>query len=68
MNSQKITCGYCNKLFAEPNVAGCADCPHSSACKKIKCPYCGYDNPPISELLKWLEKLKKVFLREKDCK
>jgi hypothetical protein len=65
MSAQKFICGYCDKYFSEPGVAGCGSCSHSNGCKKVKCPYCGYDNPPISESLQWLEKIKRLFSKEK---
>lgn len=65
MDKHQFLCGYCDKYFSEPSNSGCGSCSHSSGCKKIKCPYCGYDNPPASEMPSWLKKIRSVFSKEK---
>lgn len=52
----KFICNYCDKQFSKPSTVGCGSCEFSRGCKKIKCPYCGYDNPPEGEEASFLQK------------
>ncbi len=58
----RFLCSYCDKYFSEPGKSGCGSCQHHNGCKKIKCPYCGYDNIPDSLEKGWLLKFKQTFL------
>lgn len=50
-------CAFCEKRFSKPSSEGCGSCELSKGCKKIKCPYCGYDNVPESEQATFWQRL-----------
>jgi hypothetical protein len=57
--SRTIRCGFCGGDFAEDRgQPACAACPLATACRSIRCPLCGYENPVtpgwIQRLEKWL--------------
>lgn len=60
-----ITCGFCGRQFSEEAGSNsCASCPLSklkgkNGCGMIKCPYCGYENPLESGLVKKLRLLRR---------
>ena len=57
-----VTCGYCGRTFAEDRgQAACGSCPLGSACRYVRCPACGYENPVEP---KWLAGLKRWVRRD----
>ncbi len=41
-----VTCGFCGTRFEEDRAQPtCQSCPLSRACKAVRCPQCGYENP-----------------------
>lgn len=68
MDKNRFLCGYCDKYFSQPGEAGCGSCSHSIGCKKVKCPYCGYDNPPVEEMPAWFKKIGQYFSKGKGAK
>jgi len=51
-----ITCGYCGQEFAEDQgQPACASCPLKGACRYLRCPHCGYENPSAPP---WVERLR----------
>lgn len=41
-----IRCGYCGTRFLEDRgQAACRSCPLGTACRYVRCPTCGYENP-----------------------
>jgi hypothetical protein len=58
-----MICGFCGKEI--PNQLpekSCGRC--GSGCRKVHCPYCGYENPAPSEFLTRLFKRKKSSTKE----
>jgi hypothetical protein len=52
-----VTCGYCGQVFAEDRgQAACRSCPLGSACRYLRCPACGYENPVAP---RWLTGIRK---------
>jgi rubredoxin len=54
-----IKCGYCGEVFAEDRgQAACRACPLTRACRYLRCPSCGYENPVapawLSGLWRWV--------------
>jgi len=53
-----MRCGFCGYEFREEDAnQGCGSCPMTSACNKIKCPRCNYENPPEPSLVRKIRKL-----------
>jgi len=51
-----MTCGYCGRSFPEDQgQPTCAECPLKGACRFVRCPYCGYENPTTPA---WVERLR----------
>lgn len=51
-----MTCGYCAREFEEDRgQPACRSCPLASACRWVRCPYCGYENPTPPA---WLERVR----------
>ncbi len=41
-----MTCGYCRQEFTEDTgQPTCQACPLAGACRFVRCPHCGYENP-----------------------
>lgn len=41
-----MTCVYCTKIFkVDEGQETCQSCAMFGGCKKVRCPYCGYDMP-----------------------
>lgn len=50
-----ITCGMCQTQFEEDRAQPtCTACPLSRACKYVRCPSCGYENPATPAWVKTL--------------
>lgn len=50
-----ITCGFCGRDFFEDRAQpACQSCPLAQACRFVRCPHCGYDNPLNPA---WVERL-----------
>lgn len=52
-----MKCGFCGREFDE--AAGekeCRSCAMFGGCKKIKCPYCGFESPKEPASIKWLKR------------
>lgn len=55
------TCGYCGRAFRpDPAQAACRSCPLSTACRYVRCPDCGYENPVEPS---WLGALRRLVAR-----
>ncbi len=55
-----MRCGLCGYEF-EPSAANtaCSGCPLVRGCRLVRCPRFGYEMPPESKLLSWLNRLKR---------
>lgn len=52
-----MICSFCRKSFdEEATKKECANCSMFGACKKTKCPHCGYEMPQEAALIKFLKK------------
>ena len=41
-----MTCSFCGREFSEAQAEKeCRTCSVFGGCKKVKCPYCGYEMP-----------------------
>jgi len=48
-----MICGYCNReIPAKVPESGCGRC--GGGCRKVHCPYCGYENPAPSGMVERL--------------
>ena len=55
-----MICALCNKTFSpDATHHECRRCALFGGCRKVKCPYCGYENPAEPRSLKWLKSLGK---------
>lgn len=51
-----MRCGLCLRNFEEDKAQPtCAACPLSKACRYVRCPHCGYENPAMPT---WMRKLR----------
>ncbi len=54
-----VTCGFCRRDFeidrAQP---ACNACPLAVACKAVRCPHCGYENPVAPAMPGWVARLR----------
>lgn len=51
----RVECGGCGTLFEEDRgQPTCRSCPLADACRYVRCPSCGYENPVIPA---WVESL-----------
>lgn len=51
-----MTCGFCRRGFLEDRgQPACRGCPLARACRWVRCPYCGYENPMQPS---WVDRLK----------
>lgn len=49
------TCGFCGVDFREDRgQPACRRCPLARACRFVRCPECGYENPVTPD---WLDRL-----------
>ncbi len=50
-----MRCGFCDKeIPADAGRKACGAC--SGGCRKVHCPFCGYENPvPPKYLKRWLK-------------
>lgn len=49
-----LSCGFCGREFSEDRSQPvCQSCPLARACRFVRCPYCGYENP---ERPAWLDR------------
>lgn len=56
---QVVTCGFCGRDFEEDRgQPTCRSCPLGDACRFVRCPHCGYENPARPG---WLERLAALF-------
>ncbi len=54
-----MTCSFCGREFTEQAAQkACQSCAMFGGCRKLKCPYCGYETPAESRLLGWLKNRK----------
>lgn len=59
-----ITCGFCGQEFEEDRgQPTCRSCPLGEACRFVRCPHCGYENPARPG---WLERLAALFGADED--
>ncbi|PLX93441.1 MAG: hypothetical protein C0621_07575 [Desulfuromonas sp.] len=43
-----MICGFCGRdIPEEDEKKGCTGCPVAGGCRKICCPWCGYENPAV---------------------
>lgn len=43
---RQVECGLCGRRFREDRAQPvCAGCPLARACRYVRCPHCGYENP-----------------------
>jgi len=62
-----VNCPFCGKKFAEADAQkACRACSLFGGCKKIKCPYCGYEQPPEPAFLKKIGNIRKKIRRSSD--
>lgn len=51
----KVKCGMCSTEFEEDRAQPtCQSCPISRACRYVRCPSCGYENPAVPGWIKTL--------------
>lgn len=44
--ARELECGLCGRRFREDRgQPACAGCPLARACRYVRCPHCGYENP-----------------------
>jgi hypothetical protein len=56
-----VECGYCGRSFLENRgQPACRSCPLGNACRYVRCPACGYENPVEPT---WLSGLKRLVAR-----
>lgn len=56
-----MKCGFCGSRFDETRAkSGCAGCPMSRTCSKLKCPNCGYEVQKEPALVKMLKRRLKI--------
>lgn len=54
-----MICPFCQKTFTEQDSQKvCGHCSLTGGCKKVKCPYCGYETPVETGLVKALRRWK----------
>ncbi len=54
-----VSCGFCGRPFEEDRAQpACERCPLSVACKAVRCPHCGYENPAVPAAPAWLTRLR----------
>ena len=54
-----MICSFCGRTFDEELARReCNGCTILAGCKKVKCPYCGYESPREPKSLKWLNKIR----------
>ncbi len=52
-----MICSCCCKAFeGEEAKKECSNCSMFGACKKVKCPHCGYEMPQEASLIKFFKK------------
>lgn len=52
-----LVCGFCRQEFREDTAQPtCQACPLSGACRFVRCPHCGYENPAAPA---WLERVRR---------
>jgi len=50
-----MRCDFCGKEFDETDgQKTCTSCRLFGGCMMVKCPYCGYETPKETRLLKWI--------------
>lgn len=51
----EVTCGMCQQSFDEDRAQPtCQACPLNHACRYVRCPNCGYENPVVPTWIKTL--------------
>lgn len=62
-----VTCGMCRLEFEEDRAQPtCQACPLSRACKHVRCPQCGYENPVTPGWVKSLRELMNYESKRRD--
>lgn len=52
-----LVCGFCQREFREDAAQPtCQACPLSRACRFVRCPHCGYENPAPPA---WLDRVRR---------
>jgi hypothetical protein len=60
-----VICSFCDKKFAEADAQkACQACSMFGGCKKVKCPYCGYEQPPVPAFLEKIVEIQKKIWRD----
>ena len=60
-----MKCTLCGYEFNEQNAqTSCTNCPVKKNCKLIRCPNCGFENPPEPENIKWFLKYCSDFYKK----
>jgi predicted amidophosphoribosyltransferase len=55
-----MVCGFCQREFREDAAQPtCQACPLSKACRFVRCPYCGYENPAAPTAPAWLDRIRR---------
>lgn len=55
--ARDVVCGFCGREFAEDTgQPTCQACPLAGACRFVRCPHCGYENPVRPA---WLDRFKR---------
>ena len=57
----KTTCSFCGREFDETKAeAACRGCPSRKGCRRVKCPYCGYETPQQPRWIQWLKRWRRT--------
>lgn len=56
-DAETITCAFCQRTFTEDlGQPTCQGCPLAGACRFVRCPHCGYENPVAPA---WVDRVKR---------
>jgi len=50
-----MICPFCRKEFSAENAGKeCRSCTSFGGCRRVKCPYCGYESPREPDFFGWI--------------
>lgn len=53
-----MRCGFCgNEFTVDEGERKCGRCGNTAACRMVRCPRCGYENPEPSKIVEWVESI-----------